>query len=224
MTKLAPTGTCSLCSGTFNKSVMTKHLASCRQKETPKTPSGKGGGQKTKILHLVVEGRYQPEYWLHIEAKANATLGDVDDFLRETWLECCGHMSAFRIEGQTYSIAPMAEVDDEGMDYTLGELVRPKMKFQHEYDFGTTTHLALKVVSERESETRGKAIRLLARNEPLLITCESCGKLARQVCSQCIYSGEGWVCDDCAPEHECGDEMMLPVVNSPRVGMCGYTG
>jgi hypothetical protein len=25
-------------------------------------------------------------------------------------------------------------------------------------------------------------------------------------------------------EHECGEEALLPVVNSPRMGMCGYTG
>lgn len=24
--------------------------------------------------------------------------------------------------------------------------------------------------------------------------------------------------------HECGEDMLLPVVNSPRVGMCDYTG
>jgi hypothetical protein len=28
----------------------------------------------------------------------------------------------------------------------------------------------------------------------------------------------------CAGGHECGEEMLLPVVNSPRVAMCGYTG
>jgi len=32
------------------------------------------------------------------------------------------------------------------------------------------------------------------------------------------------VCEGCAGEHECGEEMLLPVVNSPRVGMCGYEG
>ena len=26
------------------------------------------------------------------------------------------------------------------------------------------------------------------------------------------------------PEHECGAEVLLPVVNSPRVGVCGYSG
>jgi len=34
----------------------------------------------------------------------------------------------------------------------------------------------------------------------------------------------GWLCDECAPKHKCGEDMLLPVVNSPRVGKCGYTG
>jgi hypothetical protein len=31
-------------------------------------------------------------------------------------------------------------------------------------------------------------------------------------------------CDKCLTKHECGDEMSLPVVNSPRMGVCGYCG
>jgi hypothetical protein len=61
-------------------------------------------------------------------------------------------------------------------------------------------------------------------NEPPSIPCMSCGKIAAQVCTECLWSGEGWLCDECAAEHECGEEMLLPVVNSPRVGVCGYTG
>lgn len=34
----------------------------------------------------------------------------------------------------------------------------------------------------------------------------------------------GRLCDTCAESYECGEEMLLPVVNSPRVGMCAYDG
>ncbi len=34
----------------------------------------------------------------------------------------------------------------------------------------------------------------------------------------------GWLCDSCAEDHKCGEDMLLPVVNSPRTGVCGYTG
>ncbi len=89
-------GKCELCGGTFGKAAMTRHLGSCRQKQVPQE-----GLKKTKLFHIVVEGRYLPQYWMHIEVPAKATLEDLDGFLRDTWLECCGHLSAFTIEGRT---------------------------------------------------------------------------------------------------------------------------
>lgn len=214
-------GKCSFCNATFSKAAMTRHLKSCKQREG--LPSVKT--KKRKILHLLVEGRGMPEYWMHIEVPANATLQDMDSFLRDTWLECCGHLSAFTIEGISYAVEPQKEFGDKSMRASLGKILAPGMTFIHEYDFGTTTGLTLKVMSEREGEIREEPVDLLARNEPPRIACESCGKTATQVCSQCIYSGEkAWFCDECASEHECGEDMFLPVVNSPRVGMCGYTG
>jgi hypothetical protein len=37
-------------------------------------------------------------------------------------------------------------------------------------------------------------------------------------------SGNPFFCAKCSEEHEDGEEMMLPVVNSPRMGECGYDG
>lgn len=218
-------GKCGLCGGTFSKGVMTRHLASCQEEKVDsETASDKRKREPAKTFHLLVEGRYQPEYWMHLEVQSDEMLRDLDGFLRNTWLECCGHLSAFRIEGGTYISSQSEEIDDESMDFALSKVLRVGTKFYHEYDFGTTTELTLRVLSERKSGFRGKSIRLLARNNPPLIACGSCGKTATQVCTQCIWSGEGWLCDTCADEHACGEEMCLPVVNSPRVGMCGYTG
>jgi len=218
-------GKCAFCNGTFSKATMTKHLKSCNQRKVVlDTPSEKRGEQKTKSFHLVVEGRYSPAYWMHLFAPANTTLEAIDSFLRNIWLECCGHLSAFTIEGTRYSTSPMEEYDERGMNITLGDILYPGMKFYHEYDFGTTTELSLRVMSEVEGEAKSKSVQLLARNDSPTITCESCGKSATQVCSQCIWSGGGWLCDECSLKHECGEDMFLPVVNSPRVGMCGYTG
>jgi len=218
-------GRCHLCGSTFSKSAMTKHLESCKQKERNSETSSPGrGSRKTKIFHLVVEARYSSDYWMHLEVPADAALEVLDGFLRRIWLECCGHMSAFTIEGKTYSVAPMADFDDENMKARLDEVLSPGMKFYYEYDFGSTTHLALKVVSQEQRQIKGKSIRVLARNDPPPIPCMSCGKMATQVCTECLWSGEGWLCDACTAEHKCDDDMLLPVVNSPRVGVCGYTG
>lgn len=225
MTRQISRGKCNLCGGTFSKAAMTKHVKSCKQKEgISKTSSSARRPRKTKTFHLVVEGRYLPDYWMHLELPANAKLEALDHFFREIWLECCGHMSAFTIVDRMYSVAPMAEFGDKSMNVKLGQVLSPGMRFYHDYDFGTTTYLALKVVSQQESQIKGGSIQVLARNEPPSIPCVSCGNTAAQVCAECNWAGEGWLCDQCAADHECGEDMLLPVVNSPRVGMCGYTG
>lgn len=230
-------GKCSFCGGTFSKAVMIDHLKSCEQrKTTPAKPSyGRKAKQRDKrIFHLVVEGTYRPEYWMHLDVPAEAKLEDLDDFLRETWVECCGHLSAFTVNNARYeqdtggvdAMWPMifGRGKPRSMNIRTGSLLRSGLKFNYEYDFGTTTYLALRVLSEREENIKDKSIRILARNDPPQIICEMCEEIATQVCTQCVYEGKGWLCDKCAREHKCGEDMFLPVVNSPRVGMCGYTG
>jgi hypothetical protein len=107
---------------------------------------------------------------------------------------------------------------------TLGTLLSPGATLRYEYDFGTTTELTIKVAAVRRGPADAEFIRLLARNDPPEVPCESCGRPAARICSQCIFEGGGWLCRACARKHKCGEEMLLPVVNSPRVGMCGYTG
>ncbi|MGR3318033.1 MAG: IS1096 element passenger TnpR family protein [Candidatus Anammoxibacter sp.] len=219
MVKQQSQGKCLLCNSMFGKSGITKHLKSCIQNSVNHEKTN-----NKKFFHIMVEGEERPEYWVHIKASANAKLNDLDGFLRNMWLECCGHMSAFEIQGIRYSSSPMGEYDEKSMSIKLGDALNSNTKIYYEYDFGSTTALTLKVVSEIEAEMKGKAIQLLARNESPLITCENCKNKATHVCAECIYSGEGWVCDECISNHECEEEMLLPVVNSPRVGTCGYTG
>jgi hypothetical protein len=216
--RMVSSGKCNLCGGVFSKASMTTHLKSCRLKQ-----SASGKLKKTATFHLIAEGRYQPDYWIHLEVPAEATLDTLDRFLRDIWLECCGHMSAFQIAGKTYSIEPM-DWEDEGMEVRLKEVLSPRLTFFHDYDFGSTTRLKLKVIAEVESDLTDKKIRLLARNEPPVIPCGRCGKPVTRICAECSYMEEGWLCDECASKHECGQDMLMPVPNSPRAGVCGYTG
>jgi hypothetical protein len=219
MARQTSQGKCNLCGKSFSKQAMTRHLDKCKLEHMAE------GSQR--VLHLQIEGRGAPEYWLHVEVPANASLQTLDRFLRDIWLECCGHLSMFTIAGQVYDVSPEPDPfsgrKPKGMSAKLGDVLAPGLKFTHEYDFGTTTELALKVVAERQGAV--KRIEILARNDPPMIPCAECGKPATQVCSMCVYSGpEAWLCEEHAIDHECGDDYFLPVVNSPRVGMCGYTG
>jgi len=204
---------------------MGRHLQSCRRRKAALDELwGRLNAKIVRFFHILVEGRYLPEYWMHLEAPATLTLQPLDRLLRDTWLECCGHLSAFAIHETTYSSHPDAWSGDKSLRYPLGRLLSLGTKFSYEYDFGSTTELALRVVAVREGVLADSSIHIMARNDPPEIQCTACLNAATQVCAQCINWDEGWCCDDCAAVHECGDEMLLPVVNSPRVGVCGYTG
>ncbi len=85
-------GKCGLCKAIFSKAAMARHLRVCREKHAPNSSRGPLKGRQISIFHVMAEGLYAPEYWMHFEVPAAASLADVDRFLREIWLECCGHL------------------------------------------------------------------------------------------------------------------------------------
>ncbi len=236
MPKIISSGKCRLCGQPVGKAQMTTHVKKCltRSSAVPAT-----GDKAAHCFHVVVGATYDPAYWLHLELPAEATFSKLDQVLRDIWLECCGHMSAFRFPRPRIrppspaNFAKMFEqfasggfqddLQDEKrmMREPLGKRLRPGVQLEYEYDFGSTTNLTLRVLDEYSSSLPKPKIRVLARNEPPDIRCVQCGKPATQVCVEC----EGTpLCDACAPEHECGEEMLLPLINSPRAGVCGYCG
>src|SRR5579862_1072328 len=99
------TGKCSFCKSEIGKGRMTTHLKSCKERMAviaAETGESKRKKPTARLFQLLVEGRYNPQYWMHIEVPAQESLQTLDDFLRDIWLECCGHLSAFKIDGVSY--------------------------------------------------------------------------------------------------------------------------
>jgi hypothetical protein len=169
-------------------------------------------------------------FWLDLDVKANATMRQVDQFLRNIWLECCGHLSSFEVGDSRYVVAMSdgffgPEPGERSMNTSVSAaLPSVGSTFRYEYDYGSTTLLRLKVIALRHAPSRRNAVRLLARNESPVWKCTECGEPAVTLCSYCIYERPAFVCEAHVNEHECDQEAMLPVVNSPRMGVCGYTG
>lgn len=225
-------GACALCnaSGIPKRSIV-KHLDEC-PKRVPVSES------RGKTFHIVAYCPYNPLYWLHLEAPETASLRVVDAFLRDIWLECCGHMSAFTIDGARY-VAPEVgitkEYGDQSMSVKLAEILSPGAQFSYEYDFGSTTELMLEVLAHGAPKAKQGSIRLLARNDPPAFPCHGCGNPATALCQECEEEAEdeesfkkAFYCERCIDnrsKHPHDDEgMRMPVVNSPRMGVCGYTG
>ena len=329
-TKEVSKGVCSFCKGEFEKAKMTQHLKYCKQRATEiateleSTPALK----KTRLFHILVEGRYNPQYWMHLELTASDTLADLDDFLRAIWLECCGHLSEFTIGGTSYSSesedyfyfeedatdeeaeieeeeeeelnvgellqtlppeylkmlpknflsefqkfetiddlvtylketlnsipkkgvphsqeewdayreryfqsqvleALLEMVEDRSLDVALEKVLKVGQKFSYEYDFGSSTDLTLKVLSEREGAVQNEdededTIEILARNVEPVMLCKVCGKPAKFVVGGYFDVEENAFCSKkCVKKSGEDADMLLPVVNSPRVGVCAYTG
>ena len=91
---------CRACGYVGTKASMTRHLATCEKRGAV--------GRERDVFRLRVSGG--GPFWLDIEAAADATLDDLDSFLRGIWLECCGHLSEF-------SIGPRPDWDDDAWDF-----------------------------------------------------------------------------------------------------------
>jgi Plasmid pRiA4b ORF-3-like protein len=213
-------GICALCGKRIAKSSASRHMVKCAADHDPKK------GSPCQLVELRIQAEGVPEFWLQIEVKSSARLRSIDQFLRDTWLECCGHLSQFIVGRTRYesTVDPAwAQENTRSMSCTVGEVFsRAGATAAYEYDLGTTTALEIKVVRVREAHAGRQAVRLLARNEPPCWVCAVCGQPATTICTECL-DGD-LLCDEHAESHGCDDEMFLPVVNSPRAGACGYCG
>jgi hypothetical protein len=201
---------------------MSRHLQACKAR---KQAIGAEANAEERLFHLAVAGTYASDYWMHLEIPAAATLQDVDQFLRDVWLECCGHLSMFRIHDIRYQCMMFDDggwgTRDPNMEIALGKVLTTGLQFSYEYDFGSTTDLVLKVVGERRGVApKGSPVRVLARNEPPDLRCELCGRPAAWID---IFGEYVLFCEACR-EERLADERIMPLVNSPRTGVCGYVG
>ncbi|TMD93630.1 MAG: hypothetical protein E6I79_03545 [Chloroflexi bacterium] len=308
--------------------------------ETANSPEGKQF-IRAKLFHIVLEGKYNPQYWMHIEVPAEAQLMLLDDFIRAAWVECCDHLSAFQIgefyyeseppsfdfssikilgPGETASMevegttsedaeddkedledaeddedydkfdleeefdpmlletipADIVEklrtihsrddaseylreemkvkvhapddkdresirqyfqrldrqravklliemIEDHSLYAELGKVLSVGQKFSYTYDFGSSTNLNLRIVSEREGLVNPKdVVKLLARNLAPEFKCSVCDAPATLIFGGAWGDGNTY-CKKHAKKYE-GEGLLLPIVNSPRVGVCGYDG
>lgn len=200
---------------------MSRHLRACPEREQALETADAKASKEENIYHIQVEDAWGGDFWLHLEVRGSARLKDLDSYLRTIWLECCGHLSMFSFGGWSGEELPMSTKVDRLFEPGMEELT-------HIYDFGTSSHTTIKVRDARRgSPLTGKPIYLMARNKAPEVVCMECEQPATYLCVECIYEEEltGLLCEEHVVAHPHDDYgEPLPIVNSPRVGMCGYEG
>lgn len=213
-------GTCAFCEREMTRSGLSKHLTSCAKRRQANTAASEKYGTTQTLCHLLVSDAYSPDFWLHLEMNGGATLQKLDHYLRAIWLECCGHLSQFSIGGWNGQ--------EISMSRKIEKVFAPGVELTHIYDFGTSSTTMIKMLDSRQgAPLTGKPIYLLARNNMPQAECSECGARADWYCADCQVELGEWIdlCDKHRANHD-HDEYggPQPLVNSPRLGMCGYDG
>lgn len=199
---------------------MTGHLAGCSGRDEQLSGARRTSRKPWTLYHLRMQDAYTGTYWFDAEVSGSATLSRLDDYLRAIWLECCGHLSQFTVGGQGgHEVGQSRRVDATFVGDT---------SLTHVYDFGTESVTLIEPVGRRDGVPLSTyPISLLARNLAPEVTCIECSGRATYLCTECQLEWEspGTLCDEHAathPHEEYGEPM--PIVNSPRTGLCGYVG
>lgn len=217
-------GKCFCCGKEISKTGIIRHLDACEKRW-----GGRCLQRECDIYTLVIKDEYQKEYWLVVEVAENTKLSEIDQFLRDIWLECCGHMSEFEIGGIRYWSNPSQDYDYPSMNISIKEATRFAAKFRYTYDFGSSTDLVIEIKRIERGFPSKERVRLLARNNAPKFMCDICHKRKAENIKIDDEYGPILFCDRCLDENAYeeiyGDlTYALPICNSPRMGVCGYCG
>lgn len=213
-------GICAYCGEAFAKNGAGKHLAVCTKRQAVMAKAEGSKGPSEDLYYLRAQAEDQPQFWLDLEMRGTATLKDLDYYLRGIWLECCGHLSQFSIGGWGG--------DKIAFSRPISAVFKPDVELTHIYDFGTESVTLITALGKRHGvPTTKKPIALLLRNQMPEVACIECGQPATWLCIECQieHNSPGALCDihiKKHPHHNYGEPTKI--VNSPRVGLCGYVG
>ncbi|MDI6703552.1 MAG: hypothetical protein QME40_02610 [bacterium] len=197
-----------------------QYLSACQKRQMVIEKADRKKVENESLYHLRVQDAWRSEFWLDLEMRGPSTLKDLDYYLRGIWLECCGHMSRFSIGSWRGKEIPKGRRADEVFKYGI--------ELMHIYDFGTSSKTLIRVVGVRKGKpTTAHPIVLMARNLMPEAECIECKQPAAWLCMECLIEEDVWgtLCDEHAKTHphdNYGEPIRL--VNSPRMGMCGYYG
>jgi len=150
---------CNGCGKEYSVRGITRHLKSCKAIKNDYLDGF------NKYYVLKIRDAYRKEFFIYVNVLGRLTLEDLDQFLRDIWVECCDHLSCFSYHGDDYSIGNRSSFGIDGTDIELKDLIESGESFSYEYDFGSTTKLEIDVIDALYGKKREHLIEILARNK-----------------------------------------------------------
>ena len=139
-------GKCYFCNKELTERTIKRHMKSC--------PVMNGIIEDEKANCSLIRNQYiiavrpkenKDKYCMYISMDGNLALSYLDKLLRDIWVECCNHLSMFKINGVIYY--------KDNMNASIKDILALSDKIGYEYDFGSTTELELEVVDIIEVTT-----------------------------------------------------------------------
>lgn len=155
-------GKCISCNEKYTAGKGRAHLLKCER-----TLQSLRSQAKLEKGYLVrISWAEQPNmYWMLVAVPKSLTLEDLDEFLRDAWLECCGHLSEFAIGGRRYMSHTESGNPSQAMRKQVGQIFSPDLELGYVYDMGSSTELILQVLEVIEA-CRQKQVIVLMQNDP----------------------------------------------------------
>ena len=134
-------GKCYYCGKELTERTIKRHMKNCS--EMKKIIEDKIQNPKEVRDQFLISIKYKKnsgKYCIYMSIDANLQLEHIDKFIRDIWVECCGHSSTFYIDKQEYSSNSDGQLK---MNIHLKDILNVNQKFEYKYDFDLTKTIDL---------------------------------------------------------------------------------
>lgn len=157
-------GRCYYCNKELTERTIKRHMKNCLEmKKFIEEEMKVAKGVREQFIISIKDKDKPGVYCIYVSMDANLQLQHLDKFIRDIWVECCGHLSTFSIDKEMYHDNSDGQYE---MNFYLKDVLSVNTKFEYQYDFGSTTHLILEVVDIIKVPSEFSQIEVIARNNP----------------------------------------------------------
>lgn len=157
-------GRCYYCNKELTERTIKRHAKSCSVMKKSIEEKMNQAKEVREQFIISMKDKYNPSlYCIYVSIDAKLQLQHLDKFIRNIWVECCGHLSAFHIDEEIYHDNSDEQYE---MNFYLKDVLNINKKFEYEYDFGSTTYLTLEVVDIIQVPSEFSQVEVIARNNP----------------------------------------------------------